>query len=490
MINDAEFNAWLARDGEFRCILVEADAYSGGSVITRYFSNFHFDSLPSDVPANQGYEDILSAVPRFKSSINESLGGASSISIGELDIDNAGGARDSWLDDAWDGRSVRLYIGSPSWPKADFRPILNGVALDLVAKDHSLLTLKITDKQQLLNGPVQKNLIGSGTANAQKPIPLTYGEVYNIEPPLVDSATRKYQVHDGRIEAITTVYDNGKPIAFTTDLNAGTFTLAAAPAGRITADVKGCKLSGVYLSKTADIIQRILLTKTPLTGSDLDSASFSTFNSLCPQTIGIYIGDRQNALNVLDELVKTFSGWYGFNRDGLFQLGRLDVPSGVPVLELFADDVAEFGLSVKSRSLPVVTLRLGYKRNWTVQTDGLDSTVTPARKAELADIHQVVSATNPGIESTFKTALSPDAVSSLLVLQSDAQAEANRRAAMFNNLRYRYTLRCFTAPARIEQGQVIKLTYPRYGFNTGALALVIGIEESPTANAITLELWR
>jgi hypothetical protein len=51
-------------------------------------------------------------------------------------------------------------------------------------------------------------------------------------------------------------------------------------------------------------------------------------------------------------------------------------------------------------------------------------------------------------------------------------------------------LRCFTAPARIEQGQVIKLTYPRYGFNTGALAVVIGIEESPTANAITLELWR
>lgn len=490
MISDAEFNAWLARDGEFRCILVEVEAYSAGVAVTRYFSNMHFDSRPSDTPANQGYEDILHAVPRFKGGIGESLGGASAISIGELDINNAGGERDNWLDDAWDGRPVRLYLGAPTWPKADFRPILSGVALDLVAKDHSLLTLKITDKQQLLNGPVQKNLIGAGTANSQKPIPLTYGEVYNIEPPLVDSATRKYQVHDGRIESITAVYDNGKAISYTPDLNAGTFTLSTAPAGRITADVKGCKLGGVYLSKTADIIQRILLTKTPLTGADLDLGSFNAFNALCPQTIGIYIGDRQNVLTVLDELVKTFAAWYGFNRAGLFQLGRLDVPSGVPVLELFADDVAEFGLTVKSRSLPIATLRLGYKRNWTVQTDGLDASVSLARKAELADVHQVVSATNPGIESTFKTALSPDAINSLLVLQSDAQAEANRRAVMFSTLRYKYTLRCFTAPARIEQGQVIKLTYPRYGFNTGALAVVIGIEESPTANAITLELWR
>jgi hypothetical protein len=242
--------------------------------------------------------------------------------------------------------------------------------------------------------------------------------------------------------------------------------------------------------RQADIVQRILTTRTPLTAGDLDSASFAALNSLCPQTVGIYIGDRRNSLNVLDELLKSVGGFYGFGRNGQFKLGRLDAPTGIPVIELIADDVEEFGLTVKSRTLPVATLRLGYKRNFTVQADGLDATVTPARKAELADEYQVVSAVNAGITTAFLSALSPDIAGTLLVSQSDAQAEANRRAVLFNSLRYRYSLRCFTAPAQIELGQMIRLTHPRYGFTTGALAVVIGIDESPTANAVTLELWR
>lgn len=488
MITDVDYKAWLARDGEIRCVLVEIDCYSAGSAITRYLSNTHFDSRPSDSPANQGYEDILIAVPRFKSSIGEALGGITTISIGEIDIDNAGGERDTWLNDAWDGRGVRMYLGSPAWAKADFRQIMNGVSIDISAKDTSTLTLKIADKQQLLNGPIQKNLIGTGTANSQKPIPLAYGEVYNCEPLLVDSSTRKYQVHDGRIEAITTVYDNGKSIAFTADLTTGTFTLSVAPTGRVTADIKGCKLGGAYITKVGDIVQRILTTRSPLTGADLDSASFTALNALCTQTVGIYIGDRQNTLDVLDKLLKSVGGYYGFTRAGLFRVGRLDAPSGSPVIEIGSDDVEEFGFTVTSRTLPIATYRLGYKRNWTIQADGLDSTVAPARKAELSDAFQVVTAINS--VSNFLTALSPDVEDSLLIVQSEAQTEATRRATLRSQLRYRYSLRCFTAPAQIELGQMIRLTHPRYGFTTGALALVVGIDESPTADAVTLELWR
>lgn len=81
MITDSAFNAWLAKDGEIRCVLVEVEAFSGDTVVTRYLSNTHFDSRPSDSPANQGYDDILIAVPRFKSSIGEALGGITLMSI-------------------------------------------------------------------------------------------------------------------------------------------------------------------------------------------------------------------------------------------------------------------------------------------------------------------------------------------------------------------------------------------------------------------------
>lgn len=476
-------------DGEIRCVLIEAQAYSAGSAVTRYMANIAFDSLPSDSPANTPYDDIILSVPRFTAGIAEALGGNTQVSYGEIDIDNSSGVRDAWLNDAWDGRAVKIFLGSPRWPKADFRQILAGVAIDIVAKDSRTLTLKISDKQQLLNGPIQKNLIGGTTANAQKPIPLTYGEVYNIEPLLVDSATRKYQLHDGQIEAITTVYDNGKSVAFTADLTAGTFTLSAAPVGRVTTDAKGCKLSGTYINKVGEIIQRILLARSTLVTGDLDTASFTALNALCTQAVGIYIGDRRNTIDVLDELIKTIGGYYGFGRAGLFKVGRLDAPSGSPILDLTADDIEEFGLTVKARALPVATIRLGYKRNWTVQTDGVDSTVSAARRAELADTYQVVSATNAGIGATFLTPLSPDVVGTLFVSQSDAQTEANRRAALAGQLRYRYRTECFTAAARIELGQVIRLTHPRYSFAMGSLAVVVYIDESPTSNRSSLELW-
>jgi hypothetical protein len=257
----------------------------------------------------------------------------------------------------------------------------------------------------------------------------------------------------------------------------------------VTADVKGCKLGGTYINKVADIISRILIARGSLTTGDLDTATFTTLNTLCPQAVGIYIGDRRNILDVLDELIKTIGGFYGFGRAGLFKVGRLDAPSGSPVIDLFADDVEEFGLTVKTRTLPLATIRLGYKRNWTVQTDGIDSTVTAARRAELADTYQVVSATNAGVGSTFLTPLSPDVVGTLFVSQSDAQTEATRRANLASQLRYRYTARCFTAAARIELGQVIRLTHPRYSFAMGALAVVVDIDESPTSNESVLELW-
>jgi len=489
-ISDQQYLDWLSRDGEPRCVLFEADVMSGGAVVTRYGSNYSYETKPTDTPANQAYDEILVSVPRFKGRIDEALGGNTRVSYGEAEVDNSSGIRDAWLLDAWDGRPVRLYLGSPAWAKSDFRLILNGVADDIVAKSANSLTIKLNDRQQLLNGPIQTKLIAAGTANAQKPVPLCYGEYYNFEPSLVDAATRKYQVHDGQVEAITTVYDAGKSIAFTPDLTTGTFTLAANPAGRVTVDGKGCKLGGAYVSKVADIVQRIVTTRSSLTVADLDAASFSALNTLCPQTVGICIGERRNTLDVLDELLKSIGGFYGFSRAGRLKVARFDAPAGSPVLDLTADDIELNGLDLRARILPVATVRLGYKRNWTQQTDGLDTTLTPARRAELGDNYQVASASNAGIGATFLTPLSPDVIGTVLVSQADAQAEANRRAARDGQLRFRFVVRCFTAPGLVELGQVIRLTHWRYGFSAGQLVTVVDIDESPTSNSLTLELWR
>lgn len=667
MISDAQYLAWLKRDGEPRALLVEAVAYSGGAEVTRTLSNKVFISGPLDDPANAAYDDIVIGSPRFAAQLSGLFTGQSLPTWGDIELTNESGVRDSWLDDAWDGRAVRLYLGAPSWPKVDFRRVLDGTIGDIVAPAPNRLALKIRDKSWALNVPIQTALVGGTTANKDQPKPLCYGQCFNVEPLLIVAATHQYQVHDGAIEAITDVRDNGVSVTYTPDAATGTFTLNAAPAGRITADVQGAKPGGIYLTRCADIINHIVTTRTALTGADVDSANFTAFNATCPQTLGMYIRDRQNIIPALDELAGSVGSFWTFSRDGLMLLGRLEAPAGSPVLELVADDIRERKIACVGRTLPVETLRLGYARNFTPQPDGLAGSVSEANRALYAVGHQVASCTNAGnlladgnafnlwiqggtpnptqnvtgpdgepnsawtltdnlganceyvektvaldastycvylrvkktlgvqqsypmifiyitsgynklaactidttkgiataftaypgyavvnssttcedanefwlvklifeavvggtwryyfapaatddsIQSTgavkpdvqgtavifraelkpvaaehHKLARNPDLLPSLLALAAEAATEVARRAALYSQVRSIYEVGVWTAPLRVNLGEVVRITHPRFGFAAGALAVVVGIDEEPASGRVTLRVWK
>lgn len=487
-ISDAQYQAWLARDGERRVLLVEAMPYVSGSVLTRYMASAPFVSGPSDTPASMAYDDIVRSVPQFKSSMADVFAGQTRPSWGEIEVDNSGGERDGWLSDAWDGRAVRLYLGSPDWSRNDFRLILDGVADDIVARSRDVLQIKLRDKQQLLNRPIQTSLIGGTTANADKPKPLCYGECYNVRPLLTDASTRRYKVHDGQISAISAVYAGGVSVSFTADLPNGEFTLAAAATGEVTADIKGDASGSGYIDTVGAIFQRIVTTRTPLSSGDIDSSSFSAFAALCTQVVGVYVESRSNVLQVLDQLAQSVGAWYGIGRDGKLKIGRLDAPTGSPVLDLVVDDVEQGGLSVRRRILPTATVRLNYKKNWSPNSAPASS-VSDGVRAALAAESLTVSDTDASVKTTYLMAQEPDAEATLLVAQAAASAEATRRLTIRKVLRYVYEVKCFTAPQSVEIGQLVRLTHPRFGFAAGKLAVIVGITESPTSNRVTLELW-
>lgn len=488
-ISDAQFAAWLAADNQQRVILCEAMAYSGAAEVTRYMATRPYVSTPTDTPANTAYDDIIVSIPTFTRRMSEAFTGATTQSWGDIEILNEGGALDAWLDDGWDGRSLSLYIGDPSWPKSDFCPILAGVAADISAKDAKTLAIKARDKTYAVNVPIQTNLIGGTTVNAGKPVPLLFGECYNITPLLIDAATHKYQYHDGAAQGVTTAYDNGVAVAFTDTPASGFFTLAAAPAGQITCDAKGAKPGGTYLTKVADIVNYIVTTRSTLSSGDIDAANFTAMNATAAQTVGLYIDARENIINALDDLATSVGGWWGFSRAGLLQLGVLIVPAGTPALTLGVDDIAERGVSVKRRDLPLAQYTLGWKRCWTVQTSGLAGAVTEATKAVLGDDYQSITKTNAAVLTKYRLADKPDRVGSLLVVQAEADAEAQRRVDLRNVVRKVFALDAFSAPMKVDLGQVGQLTHPRFGFAAGKLFVVVGIEEQPTKNRVKLEVW-
>ena len=484
-ISDDEFKAWLRDDNQVRALLVESTCHNGTTTQLNYISNAVYASFPTDTVPNLQYDDLLYSFPRFKMSMPEAFGGQSQPSVGELQIDNSGGERDEWLDFAWNGWPTNIFIGSPSWSRDDFRQTLSNINVNFQSSG-KLLILKLRDKQEMLNKELQTTLYTSGVLSGN-PKPLCYGLVYFAEPMLTNSATHEYQLHDGAIEDILQVYEDCYPIPFTKDLTNGKFTLTNNPQGRVTCDVKGAKVGGVWLTKIADIVKDII-TKAGLVSGDIDATSLSDFNTLCPETIGFYANSRMNCIEALDEIVKSVNGYWGFSRNGLFQLGRLNVISGTAVMELVEDDIQDRSSELEKVVEPVSGIRLGYKRYWS-PAEYMAGAVTETDRADFPQAYRVVTAPGAGVTAQWPLATQPALIPTLLADASEAQDECDRRLTLFGVARKIFRLTAFSAPQQIQLGDEIKIYYPRYGLDSGVNAIVISIEESPTSNKINLRVW-
>lgn len=486
-ISDAQFAAWLRRD-RARVVLVEAQAYSAGAVVTRYLSDRGFVSAPTDTPANTAYPELLTEVPRINSKMAEALRGRSMVSYGDINIDNASGEFDAWLMDAWEARPVRLYLGDPGWPKADFRLVFDGVADDIRARDNRTLTLKLRDRQYLLDVPLQTTLIGgTGPAKDQRR-PACYGEVKQVEPVLIDAGTRTYAWHDGQVQGVDGVFQDGVPIAtYTADNSAGTISLTAALTGRLTLDGKGSKTGGVYVNTTGDIMARIVAERTAFPAGDIEAASIAALNADVPGAVGLYIGrDSTTVIGALDALAGGVGGYYQIGRDGLLRVGQLKAPAGTPVLTLTDDDLQLGRIELLKRMVPMASVRVGYERYWTV-IDNAATAATEAARQRLSDGYLVAKATNTltGHLKPIEGNLEP----SCFVASADASTEATRRAALYSVIRRVFRLEGFAAAQQLQLGDVVELDLSRYELGGGVLATVIGLDENITGGAIGLEVF-
>lgn len=488
-ISDTQFNEWLAADNVQRCVLAELTAYSGGATVTRYVSNTGFVSEPSDTPANTAYDEILVALPRFRASMGELLRGATFISVGELQIDNSAGVRDGWVvNDFWDGRTVRVLLGDPSWPRADFRTMVLGVAEGINTVDWTTLRIRLRDRQYLLTKPVQTNLIGGTSTQKDLRAPVCYGEVKNISPVLTDSAARRYKLHDGQIDAITEVRADGVSVAFTADLANGEFTLNAAPTGKITCDARGSKTGGTYVNSTAQIFKRILIERAGWSASDIDSADVTTLDTDVPGAVGLYVSADAGLtiVEALDQLSSGAGAFFSIDRAGVVRLRQIKLAAGTPVLTITEEDLAPRGINLLRRLAPRTVVRVAYARNWTLQADALASSVTAALREQWSQRQQVSKATNSLPEHLMATDEDIDA--SLFVAASDASAEATRRATLRAAVRRVYELTALIGVARVTIGDTVALDLSRYSLGGGVLARVIGVDESLTSKEVVLQV--
>lgn len=481
-MTEIEFTDWLKKGGRYT-LLVEVD-----TTVPRYLSTVAYTTLPTDSPANRVYSPVVSGGVAFTETLP--LDGSATLSVGDIELNNDDGLLDSWLDDVWVNKPIRIYIGDVSWVRADFRLIFTGIVDNINSRAANRLNISLRDKLQRLNTPVSETLLGGTTPNKDRLIPLCFGEVHNVEPLLVDPATLKYKVHGSAIERLIEVRDNGVPVSINESLIDGTFTLVAQQAGTITCSVQGDKPT-TYSNRIADTITRLVTgygkVSDRLTTADIDTAQFAAFNTAHPQPVGVYLNDRSNVIEVCQQLASSVGAQISMSREGLLRLLKITLPAtGTPLVVTPSDYVAK-SLEIKERVDVKAAIKVGYCKNHTTQT-GLNTGLPASHKDLFMQEYLSVTAKNQSVADTYKLNTEPVQTDTLLLTESDATAEANRLLTLWQQPRTVYKFVGYSHLLTVPLGQALTLVSPRFGLSEGKTGIVVGIQSDWVSRRVTIEV--
>lgn len=489
-ITDTQYTAWLSQDGVARTILVEVGCNVGGSEVTRYLSNFGYVTKAVETPANTHYLSRMQGGISFSRKVSVGTNEASvQLSTSSIELDNLDGELDSWINDVWEKRSLKAFLGDPSWDRADFRQIFAGRASTIATSGRDRLTLNIYDEMQRLNFPVTEAVLGGITQNKESILPLTFGEVFNTSPLLVDSANHVYKAHDGVMEGIIEVRDNGAPLtnttaytAYTTALAAGTFTLTHTPAGQIQCDSQGHKTSGgTYVNTVPSIIKEITTVHgspdTRLDPSEIDTSNFSTFESANPQKAGLFLFDKTNVIDACNSLASSLQASLFFSRLGKLRLWRPPAPTGIPVRTFEPGEMQQGSFRVVEILPAAPAVTLGWGKNWTASATTLAGGLPESSNTELITEFREYSVSDAPNIALYMYTTKPDREDTLLVKETEAQAEAAKRLAFRKEPHKIIEFDTNASAMELDLGDEIKIYNSRFGCAAGVTAWVIGIEE-------------
>jgi hypothetical protein len=497
------FQTWLENTGVVRIALVQAQCLVSGVLTTRYLSTHN---------ATVGGIEYLPIISG-KITINENISTeySASISYGDIELVNSNGLYDTWLNNVWVNKNIKVYVGSLPLPGSspvltDFELVFDGVISNIDTKSNNRLNLVIRDKLENINTSISEILLGNywqgGIVSEATYVnqyrnnlkPIVYGEVHNITPLLIDPPRLEYMVNFEAVEQIIEVRDNGVPVAFTTGTSpAGCFKLVASPAGTITCSIQGVaktiNISGgtttnVYLNTASNTIATILkLMGKQLNYTDIDSVSFS---ALGPQAIGIYITDRENVLTLCQSIAKSCGLILSITRLGKVKLINLAIPGSASVT-ITESDMMLNSLSI-SRTLDIIAgVKFGYAKNWTIQ-EGLITSIPEEHKKLFATEWLESIQKDATVKTNYGISVEPVLEDTVLIDKIETDAVALKVLNLFKVPRKILSMECTSKLLSVEVGTAVTVVANRFGLAAGVIGLVISASPDWLTGKIALEV--
>ena len=486
------YQTWLETPDVVRIALVQAQVIVNGSLTTRYLST-HSATVDGIT-----YLSIIKGDITVDESISTSY--AASISYGDIELINIDGSYDSWLNDIWVNKPLKIYVGPMPTPGntytiSDFELVFDGLTDDIDSKSRTQLNLKLRDKLEKLNTSVSETLLGNyfqGNIVSESVYtnqyrnnlkPITFGEVHNITPLLTDPSLLEYMVNLDSVEQVIEVRDNGIPVAFSTSagtvtLPNGSFRLLRTPVGAVTCSVQGVKktvnIAGNYVTNTytntaSNTIAVILkLYGQQLDYSEIDSTSFASLGS---QAVGIYLPERINVLNLCQEIAKSCGLILSVTRTGKVKLSELDIPASASISITEADMLLNT-LSVAQKLDVIAGVKLGYAKNWTVQPSLLTS-IPQEHKDLYATEWLESSQTDSAVKNNYSVTVEPALESSYLIDKAQADVVSLKKLNLFKAQRKIMKMTCTAKHLSVQIGNAVTITASRFGLSSGVLGRVV-----------------
>lgn len=464
------------------------------------------------------YEARLDEEPQLDQEIpvTPEAGSRSGVSAGRLRLNNLDGALDAWPDlYTVAGRKLRV-LKAPyeldSLPAyADHSLLYEATMADWLVDEESL-EIEIGGARVRLQNPAQGRVYeGSGGGEGDSlwsgaRMPITLGEVFNVEADLIVSSSVTYRLHSGRIQALPACRDRGVPLAYAGDFADYTALAAASlspgqyasclveglgrlhslnDGSRITWDVEGdVDGEGVFADSHAGIARRLLA----IAGVGEAGLASGTFAGDWPAgRAGLFLpsiaavegagqidgGGAPSFAEVLDRLAASVAGWWGEDATGAIAIGRLRVPAAVEAVVTFG--ALDFRGRIEPLDLPSPRWRqrVGYRLNWTVQND-FAGAVSEAERQLYSQAYQETSASDSEVAVRHFAAAEPPTLVSFFRDEVEALALAQLLMALHGPDRRLYRLPVGPKVALAPLGATVLVTYPRGGFGAGKAVQVVG----------------
>lgn len=506
-----------------------------------YVSDVGYLTPENDPLGVRAYDPYLKTAITIDRNVNLSSGAAAlAVSWGVMQISNprdSAGAFGIWDNIVQnynvDGRRVRVFLGVKTldatrgvYPDPLYSTlfhIFTGIAEPwFVGED--VVEIPLRGVEYKLDSPIQTTLYAGtggleGTADlANKPKPMARGgsatrPILNVTPVLIDPTYRIYQYTDAA-GTIVNLYERGltgaSAIQFqsdTTDLYTGTtnsgyyrtddskglFQLGNTPAGTITCDVTGAFATNGAQTKICPIARYLLTEELGISFTEIDAAAFVGRGATYDYEAGVWYGTSPvQGWRALADLLGSMGGRLIATKTGRLAPFVLTPPgdaSAVAASYTTADIVRITPQRMPSDlSPPPYIFKVGYGKNYTIQTTDLASAVTDARRQTLSEPASFKSFFDSTVQAAHAKENAPDPIIGNLLLDTDAQTVANALGALWSAERRLYDIEMWLSPIASEIGDNILITFPQDRFVFGAVAVVVGINIRSSQNTVILRV--